>query len=414
MVQYKDSGIKWIGKIPSDWTSIKSKYVFNSDKEIAGIRANNYDRLALTLNGVIHRSKDDAEGLQPTDFFGYQIVQKDNLILKLIDLQNISTSRIGLSKYEGIVSPAYIILKCKSEMLPGFAEKFYYAMWMNNIFNDLGDSGVRSALTKNDLLDQYIVYPNINMQRKIANFLDNKCQKIDEVSSLIEKQIEKLNEYKKSLIYECVTKGLDKNVQYKDSGIKWIGKIPENWTICKIGSFFNLRTTKVNDIDYMPLSVTMKGILPQLETAAKSNSHEDRKLVRKGDFVINSRSDRRGSCGISPYDGSVSLINTVLSPKININSSYFNWLFHSDLFSQEFYKWGHGIVNDLWTTRWQDMKNILVPTPSLSCQNEISDYLDKKCQKIDDIVNLKKKQLEKMEQYKKSLIYECVTGKREV
>ena len=134
--------------------------------------------------------------------------------------------------------------------------------------------------------------------------------------------------------------------EMKDSGFEWIGDIPANWRLSKIDSVYHLRNTKVSDRDYMPLSVTMSGIVPQLESAAKTNAHDDRKLVKKGDFVINSRSDRRGSCGISDYDGSVSLINTVLAPTEQMNPGYFDWLFHTIQFGDEFYKWGHGIVDD--------------------------------------------------------------------
>ena len=127
--------------------------------------------------------------------------------------------------------------------------------------------------------------------------------------------------------------------QMKDSGIEWIGDIPADWNIVRIGTQYTERKTKVSDTEYPPLSVTKKGILPQLETAAKTDAHDDRKLVCKGDFAINSRSDRRGSCGISAYDGSVSLINTILCPRDEMNPEYYDWLFHSTMFSDEFYKW---------------------------------------------------------------------------
>lgn len=128
---------------------------------------------------------------------------------------------------------------------------------------------------------------------------------------------------------------------------------------------------------------------------------------------INSRSDRRGSCGIAPCDGSISLINTVLCPLTNMNPIYYNWLFHTTEFADEFYKWGHGIVDDLWTTGWQEMKNILIPVPPVQEQEEIAKYLNKKCTEIDSIIEDKKAQLETIENYKKSLIYEYVTGKKE-
>ena len=195
----------------------------------------------------------------------------------------------------------------------------------------------------------------------------------------------------------------------KDSGIEWIGEIPISWSVSRIGGQYEHRNQKVSDKDYQPLSVTKQGVLLQLETVAKSDAHDDRKLVREGDFVINSRSDRRGSCGISAYSGSVSLINTVLKPRSRMNPTYYNWLFHTIQFADEFYKWGHGIVDDLWTTRWQDMKKIIIPFPSLDEQQKIADYLDKKCGEIDAITAEIQEQINTLEEYKKSVIAEAVT-----
>ena len=146
----------------------------------------------------------------------------------------------------------------------------------------------------------------------------------------------------------------------RDSGVEWIGEVPEGWKVNLIGTFYSQRSEKVSDKDFAPLSVTMKGVLPQLSTVAKTDDGDNRKLVKKGDFAINSRSDRRGSCGISEYDGSVSLINTILMPRGEMDPRYYNWLFHTEAFADEFYKWGHGIVDDLWTTRWSEMKRIQI------------------------------------------------------
>lgn len=197
--------------------------------------------------------------------------------------------------------------------------------------------------------------------------------------------------------------------EMKDNGTVWLGTIPANWDIARIGSFYRLRNTKVSDTDYPPLSVTNKGVVPQLETAAKTNAHDDRKLVKKGDFAINSRSDRRGSCGIAPCDGSVSLINTILSPMGEMNPRYYDWLFHTIEFGDEFYKCGHGIVDDLWTTGWQDMKKILIPYPSLAEQEKIANFLDSQCSQIGAISADIQKEIEILEQYKRSVITEAVT-----
>ncbi len=194
-----------------------------------------------------------------------------------------------------------------------------------------------------------------------------------------------------------------------ESGVKWLGQIPSSWELGKIGGLYSLRTEKVSDKDYPPLSVTMKGILPQLETAAKTNDGDNRKLVRKGDFAINSRSDRRGSCGISDYDGSVSLINLVLTPRKTMSPQYYNWLFHTVQFSDEFYSWGHGIVSDLWSTNWQEMKKIAIPIPPLCDQQIIADFLDAKCAKLDSLLESLREQLSQLQSYRESTITEAVT-----
>ena len=410
----KDSGISWVGEIPKEWSVNRAKYCFANTKEIAGCRSDRYERLALTMNGVIKRSKDDSNGLQPEKFETYQILRPDELVFKLIDLQNVSTSRVGLSPYLGLVSPAYIILKSNKRVLPAFAEKYFLMLWKNQIFNALGDAGVRSNLNSKDLLELSIPFPSLVEQQRIAEFLDRACGKIDGLKADIQAQIDTLEQYKRSVITEAVTHGLNPSAPMKDSGIPWVGKTPEYWKVGRIGGLYELRNQKVSDKDFMPLSVTMKGILPQLETAAKTNDGDNRKLVRVGDFAINSRSDRRGSCGISDYDGSVSLINTILKPRNRMNAKYYNWLFHTPMFADEFYKWGHGIVDDLWTTNWSEMKRISIPLPPLDEQQEIADYLDNKCAEIEQIIADKKTQIETLDGYKKSLIYEYVTGKKEV
>lgn len=197
--------------------------------------------------------------------------------------------------------------------------------------------------------------------------------------------------------------------EMKDSGIEWIGEIPSEWKLSKIGQVYTERKTKVSDRDYPPLSVTMKGILPQLDTAAKTDAHDDRKLLCKGDFAINSRSDRRGSCGISPVDGSVSLINIVLQPKEEMDSQYYEWVFHSSMFSDEFYKWGHGIVDDLWTTGWQDMKRIAIPSPTLQEQKRIAMFLNKQCGELDNILAKTRASIEEYRRLKRAVITQAIT-----
>ena len=198
-------------------------------------------------------------------------------------------------------------------------------------------------------------------------------------------------------------------MKMKDSEIAWIGEIPEEWELSKIGAVYEERNQKVSDADFPPLSVTKQGVVPQLETAAKTIDGENRKLICKNDFVINSRSDRRGSCGISEYDGSCSLINTVLKPRRNMCNAYYSFVFRSERFADEFYRWGNGIVDDLWSTKWSNMKRIYIPAPSLQEQHRIADYLDRKCSQIDAIIARQQEVIEKLKAYKLSVITEAVT-----
>ena len=195
---------------------------------------------------------------------------------------------------------------------------------------------------------------------------------------------------------------------YKDSGVEWLGDVPSHWELGRISTYFTERRTKVSDKDYPALSVTKLGVFPQWENVAKTNDGDNRKLARKGDFVINSRSDRKGSSGIAKQDGSVSLINIVLQPK-KINSVYSEYLFKSYNFIEEFYRVGHGIVADLWTTRFEDIKNSLIIYPPLSEQQKIAQFLDDKTAKIDQAVDLAEKQIALLKEHKQILIQNAVT-----
>ncbi|MCT4595919.1 MAG: restriction endonuclease subunit S [Anaeromicrobium sp.] len=199
--------------------------------------------------------------------------------------------------------------------------------------------------------------------------------------------------------------------EMKDSGIEWLGKIPKEWKSGRVQHFFITRSEKVSDKVYEPLSVTKSGILKQLKTVAKTDNGDNRKKVLKDDFVINSRADRKGSCGISPYDGSVSLICHVLKPLNKFEPSYVNYLFRNYYFSEEFYRWGTGIVDDLWSTNIDRMRKILIPILELMEQQKIANFLDMKTAQFDSIISKKEELIKKLEEAKKSLISEVVTGK---
>ena len=195
---------------------------------------------------------------------------------------------------------------------------------------------------------------------------------------------------------------------YKDIGVVWLGEIPELWDARRLGFYFDERREKVSDKVFSPLSVTKNGIVPQLENAAKSDDGDNRKKVCKGDFVINSRSDRKGSSGLSALNGSVSLINTVIQPK-NINENYIHYLLKSQPFQEEYYRYGKGIVADLWSTNYSEMKNIIICSPTLEEQQQIANFLDKATAKIHILIEKQTKLIEILKEKRQAVISHAVT-----
>jgi type I restriction enzyme S subunit len=193
-----------------------------------------------------------------------------------------------------------------------------------------------------------------------------------------------------------------------NTNVTWIPQIPAHWKLQKINALFTERKKKVSDKDYKPLSVTKKGILPQLAHAAKSNDSDNRKLVKAGDFVINSRSDRKGSCGVSKLDGSVSLINIVLTPRNELNSEYIHYLLRNYRFSEEYYRNGRGIVADLWTTRYSEMRTILIPIPPRAEQDQIVRFLDWKVSEINKLIGIRRKEIQELEELKAEIINSAI------
>lgn len=189
----------------------------------------------------------------------------------------------------------------------------------------------------------------------------------------------------------------------------WLGEIPSHWDRKKMGSLFTERKVKVSDKEYPPLSVAKIGVVPQLDTAVKTDAGDNRKLVCSGDFVINSRSDRKGSCGVSELDGSVSLINIVLTPRSQWNNRYVHYLLRSQPFAEEYYRNGRGIVADLWTTRYSEMKSILLPIPPRPEQDQIVRFLDWKVASINRLINIKKAEIKRLEELKLTRLFAIVT-----
>lgn len=215
-------------------------------------------------------------------------------------------------------------------------------------------------------------------------------------------------------ITNAITRGLNPKVKFKPTNISWLPEIPEHWKMSKVSSHFRQRNEKVSDKKYSPLSVSKIGITPQLDNVALSNAEgNSRKLVKVGDYAVNSRSDRKGSCGISNYEGSVSLITIVLEP-FDIDGGYVHYLFRSSPWVEEFYRNGRGIVADLWTTNYQMMKGMYLPVPPIEEQHAIVSYITERVAKIDSLIEKLNKEIECIKEYKQRLISDVVTGQIKV
>jgi len=407
--EYKHSNVSWIGMIPKHWGSKQLRSFLTLFTEKGHGEA---QLLSVTREqGVIERDKEDKEenhNYVPEDLSGYKYIEKGDFAINKMKAWQGS---YAVSDYCGIVSPAYFTCK-----LQGVNKKFFSRAIRSKAyvpFFTQYSKGIRVGqwdLNPNALKSIPFFLPPLAEQEKIVSYLESKTSKIDAYVADKEKEIQLFQELKQKTIAEAVTKGLNPNVKMKDCSISWIGMIPEHWEVKKIGSLFTERREKVSDKDYPALSVSKQGITPQLETAVKTDNGDNRKKVCKDDFVVNSRSDRKGSCGVSPYTGSVSLINIVLSPRNNIEVQYFHHLFRSNDYIEEYYRIGRGIVADLWTTRYSEMRNIMVPLPPLDEQRSIVSYIEEKCQKIDTLITELQAEIDYLKEYKQRLIADVVTG----
>lgn len=427
MRKMKNSGIEWIGKIPEEWNILPTKRFFRHTKTIAWDKVDSYERLALTMNGVIKRSKEDSEGLQPEKFDTYQVLKENELVFKLIDLANVKTSRVGLSPFTGIVSPAYIVLTNESN-----DNRFYYyffiSMYYNEIFNRLGDNGVRSSLNAQDLLSVPIVNISSDTQHRIADFLDDKCGKIDRYIEKQQKIIDKLKEYKQAVITEAVTKGLDPDVPMKDSGIEWIGMIPEHWENRKVISILAMR---VVDGSHESPELFDEGI-PYISATAIVNGKID--FSQKRGFISPEYCDICDQRYVPQLDdilmiklgastGQVAMVETtdrfniwVPLAAIRCNESacpkFVYYAFQSDYFIKQMQlSWTYGTQQTLGV---KTIERLRILMPLVEEQKQIADYLTERRKLIDTSIEKYQQIVDKLTEYKKSLIYEAVTGKLEV
>lgn len=421
MREMKDSGISWVGEIPKEWT-IKPLYCFYSERKNKNIFGAENNLLSLSYGKVIRKDINTSEGLLPSNYNGYNIVEAGDIIIRPTDLQNDKRSlRTGLSKERGIITSAYIALKPKNGINSRFYHYLLHTYDILKVFYNMGN-GVRQGLNYDEFAKLMVYSPSDTEQQRIAEFLDRECGKIDGLKADIQAQIDTLEQYKRSVLTEAVTHGMNPSAPMKDSKV-WFGQIPSEWKELKGKYVFKQRNDRGNNVCLQLLSPTQKyGVIPQDKyeeltgmNAVKLNDSTNYallKTIHKGDYCISLRSFQ-GGFEYSEYEGVVSPAYQVFYPIATIADGYYKYLFKEKGFID---------VMNSYTMSLRDGKNIafddfgdtFIPVPPLDEQQEIADYLDSKCSEIEQIIADKKSQIETLDGYKKSLIFEYVTGKKEV
>ena len=410
---YKDSGVQWLGEIPGHWENKSLAAMFTDDIETN--KDFQYKRAFKFNYGCLVPKNEIGDSEEYRDVYvKYSIINTGDILINGLNLNyDFISQRVACAPSDGIITSAYVVCRPRPNVNYDYYTYLFKAMDSMKMFHGMG-TGIRLTLSFKELKKQLLPLPPLSEQHSIVSFLDAKCGMIDEWVTKKQKEVEHLQELKQRVIADAVTRGLNPHVKMKATNIPWLKEIPEHWEMSKISSHFRQRNEKVSDKDYLALSVSKQGVTPQLDNVTLSNAEgTSRKLVKVGDYAVNSRSDRKGSCGVSKYEGSVSLITIVLEP-FNINGEYVHYLFRSNPWVEEFYRNGRGIVADLWTTNYQMMKSMYMPIPPLSEQKQIVSYLDAKCSKIDKLIANITKEIECIKEYKQRLISDVVTGQIKV
>lgn len=423
MRSMKNSGIEWIGNIPQKWILKKIKNATEYISSGTTPASNNFDYYGGNVYWI-----------QSGDIYGKSVivdtaVKVTELALKIPSLTFYVAPYIVMAMYGGSIGNTAISLidactnqACccvKNDKKNDLHFMHYWLDMCKNVFLFQAEGGGQPNISQVKIKNQYYVQPPLSEQEKITAYLDRKCSEIDALTADIQKQIETLEEYKRSLITESVTKGLDPNVEMKDSRIEWIGKIPSHWAVHPMYYYFNQRIHKNylgTETNLLSLSYgkivrkdinSLDGLLPE--------SYNTYNIIEEDDIVFrltDLQNDKRSlRTGIAKEHGIITSAYITVYPIKPFNASYFHYLLHSYDIKKVFYNMGNGVRQGL---NFDELSKLMLIEPTIEEQNAIAAYLDQKCSEIDSIISQKKQQLSVLDEYKKSLIYEYVTGKKEV
>lgn len=418
MREMKDSGIEWVGAIPAMW-QIHPLYYYFCERKCRNTLGKENNLLSLSYGRIIRKDINTVDGLLPENYNGYNIIEKSDIVLRLTDLQNDKHSlRTGLVREHGIITSAYITIKANCELVPEFFQYLLHSYDVMKVLYNMG-SGVRQGLNFSELSKMPLISPDMLEQKRIADFLNSKCSDIDAISADIQKEIEILEQYKRSLVFEAISKGINGEKTANASSDIW-KEIPQSWKLVDIKYLFEIVKRIAGREGYNILSVTQKGLKIKDISGNQgqiAENYSGYQFVFPSDYVMNHMDLLTGWIDCSDQFGVTSPDYRVfrLRDKTQNDTEYYKYVMQCCYMCRIFYSLGQGVSTlGRWRLQTSAFMNFKVPVPPLHEQKEIARYLNDKCKEIELSIEQKRKQLELLSAYKKSLIYEYVTGKKEV
>jgi len=415
MREMKDSGISWVGNIPSHW-GVHPVYFYFGERKNKNRFGQEDNLLSLSYGKIIRKDINTSDGLLPESFNTYNIVEAGDIIIRPTDLQNDKRSlRTGLVRERGIITSAYLDLCPIKKVNSRFFNYQLHAYDVIKVFYNMGN-GVRQGLNYSEFSRLPVFEPPLDEQEHIADFLDGKCAEIDALVADVQAQIDTLEQYKRSVITETVTTGLNSDAEMKDSGIQWIGMMPSHWE-CIRGKYILKYIQKPVREDDGVITCFRDG-----EVTLRSNRREDgftladKEIGYQGididDLVVHGMDGFAGAIGISDSRGKASPVLNVLDTEQN--KRYIMYFLRSMAYSDVFLAMATGIRVRSCDLRWNKLAELFYPVPPIDEQTAIVEHIDTVLDKANEVIADKKAQLEVLDAYKKSLIFEYVTGKKEV
>ena len=411
----KESGIEWVGLIPDGWKIAKNNRLFNISKQLVNENWKNTQLLSLTKSGIIEKNINDGGGKQPESFGTYQYVEKDDIVLCLFDI-DVSAVFSDRSKYDGMISPAYRVMKCTDAILPVYAKWWFDAVNIGRYYL-IYTKSLRKTIDADGFGNILSVVPPLSEQQAIADYLDKTCSKIDEIIAEAKASIDEYKELKQSVIFEAVTKGLDKNVEMKQCSVNWLDDIPSTWESIRLKYLLTEINNRSKTGTEQPLSVSqVMGVVPSymIAVANPTASYVGQKIVEPNDIVFNKLKAHLGVFFMSKYHGLVSPDYAVYRTNDKVIPKYLEYLFHTSACISEFKKYISGVAEGLMRLYTSNLFNIRICLPKVDEQIKIVEYVENKVELFNSLISEKESLINDLEAYKKSLIYEVVTGKRRV